>query len=115
MAAVLPLPEDLPTRSASQVKNRWGEVVRQVRETGSVAVTNHSTVEMVLIDTATYRRLAEDAQAVHARERAALEALDRAFEDRLDVLQHPDAAQRVEDVMASRGRSVKRPRAGASF
>ena len=42
--------ENLPRQNASQVKNKWGEVVRQVRQNGSVAITHHSSVEMVLLD-----------------------------------------------------------------
>ncbi|VWX61588.1 Antitoxin [Burkholderiales bacterium 8X] len=115
MIAVLPLPEHLPTRSASQVKNQWGEVVRQVRERGSVAVTNHANVEMVLIDTATYRRLAEDIQAIHAEQHSTLNALDSAFQDRLAVLQQSGAADRVDALMARRGKSAKPSKAGSSF
>lgn len=115
MAAVLPMPEELPARPASQVKNRWGDVVRQVRESGSVAVTNHAAIEMVLIDTATYRRLAETVQALQAQEQSVLDTLDQAFRDRLAVLQAPDAAQRVDRLFAARGQSGRRPKAGASF
>lgn len=115
MAAVLPLPEDLPTRPASQVKNRWGEVVRQVREVGSVAVTSHASVEMVLIDTATYRRMAEQSQAAQAREASTLDALNQAFQARLAALQQDDAPDRVQAVLAARGKSRLRPKAGRSF
>ncbi|MBW8891197.1 MAG: type II toxin-antitoxin system prevent-host-death family antitoxin, partial [Burkholderiales bacterium] len=52
MAAILPNLDELPRQNASQVKNRWGDVVRQVQKTGSLAVTNHSTVEMVLLTAA---------------------------------------------------------------
>lgn len=115
MVAVLPLPEHLPTRSASQVKNQWGDVVRQVRESGTVAITHHANVEMVLIDTATYRRLAEDVRAINAKEISSLDALDRAFQDRLAVLQRSDASERVDELVAARGKSGRRPKAGASF
>jgi len=53
MAAVWPPLDQLPRQNASQVKNRWGEVVRQVRQSGSVAITHHANVEMVLLDAAT--------------------------------------------------------------
>lgn len=115
MVAVLPLPEHLPSRTASQVKNQWGDVVRHVRESGSIAITNHANVEMVLIDTATYRRLAEDVQAIHDRELSSLDALDSAFQERLAVLQQSGAADRVNALLATRGKSVRRPKAGASF
>jgi prevent-host-death family protein len=113
--AALPDLEDLPSRPASQVKNRWGDVVRQVRESGSVAVTNHSSIEMVLIDTATYRQLVEDVQALRAKEKAVLAELDRAFQARLAVLQAPKASTQVDKLFAARGRLKQRPKAGSSF
>ena len=115
MAAVLPMPEDLPSRPASHVKNRWGEVARQVRKSGSVSVTNHAKVEMVLIDAATYRRLAQEMGSVRAREEAVMAGLDRAFEARLAVLQAPDARARVDGLFASRGKLKRLLKAGTSF
>ena len=115
MPAALPDLKDLPSRPASQVKNRWGDVVRQVRESGSVAVTNHSSIEMVLIDTATYRQLVEDVQALRAKEQTVLAELDRAFQARLAALQAPAATARVDDLFAARGRLKQRPKAGSSF
>ncbi|MEO5950846.1 MAG: type II toxin-antitoxin system prevent-host-death family antitoxin [Chloroflexia bacterium] len=115
MAAVLTSLDDLPRHPASHVKNRWGEVVRQVRESGSVAVTSHSVVEMVLVDTATYRRLVEDAGSMQARERAVLDQLNQAFEARLASLQVPASAGQVDALFATRGRLTRRPKAGATF
>lgn len=115
MSAALPSLEDLPRHSASHVKNRWGDVVRQVRESGSVAITSHSSVEMVLVDTATYRRLVDDAGASAAREQSVLDQLNQAFEARLAALQQPAAAQQVDALFATRGRLEARPKAGATF
>ncbi len=115
MLAPLPTLEELPRHTASHVKNRWGEVVRQVRESGSVAVTSHSTVEMVLVETGTYRRLVDDLRSMQAKEQAVLDELGRAFEARLASLQTPDAARRVDAVLAARGKLAKRPKAGATF
>lgn len=115
MVAVLPLPEQLPARSSSQVKNAWAEVARQVRESGSVAVTNHSTVEMVLIDAAAYRGLIEEVAAVRAKEEAGLLALDRAFDARLAILQSAQAHKRVDALFARRGKLKRAVSAGTSF
>jgi prevent-host-death family protein len=118
MAAILPALEELPRQNASHVKNRWGDVVRQVQESGSLAVTNHSTVEMVLLTAATYNQLVEDAQAVKAREQSVLDELGRRFDARLGVLQQPDAAQQVGKLFAAKGklhRLGRRPKAGDSF
>jgi len=107
--------DSLPRQSASQVKNKWGDVVRQVREVGSVAITSHSAVEMVLVDAATYRQLTTDMLALKAREQSVLEDLTGRFNARLAVLQAPGAQQQVAELFDARGKSALRPKAGASF
>ncbi|MDQ0044540.1 type II toxin-antitoxin system prevent-host-death family antitoxin [Variovorax boronicumulans] len=115
MAAVLPSLNDLPRQNASHVKNRWGDVVRQVQQSGSVAVTNHSTVEMVLLTAATYNQLVEDAQALKAREQSVLDELGRRFDARLGVLQQPDASAKVGGLFSAKGKLARRPKAGETF
>jgi prevent-host-death family protein len=115
MAAILPNLDELPRQNASQVKNRWGDVVRQVQKTGSLAVTNHSTVEMVLLTAATYNQLVEDAQALKAREQSVLDELGRRFDVRLGVLQQPEAAVQMGKLFAAKGKLGRRPKAGDTF
>lgn len=105
----------LPRQTASHVKNKWGEVVRQVREVGSVAITNHSAVEMVLVDAATYRQLTTEMMVLKAREQSVLEDLTGRFNARLAVLQEPDAQQQVAGLFDARGKGAVRPKAGATF
>lgn len=115
MAAVLPHLSELPRQNASHVKNRWGDVVRQVQTSGSVAVTNHSNVEMVLVTAATYNQLVEEAQAHKAREESALAELGRRFDVRLGGLQQPGAGTQVADLFAAKGRMSRKAKAGDSF
>ncbi|MDN8613458.1 type II toxin-antitoxin system prevent-host-death family antitoxin [Variovorax ginsengisoli] len=115
MITALPALHDLPRQNASQVKNKWGDVVRQVRQSGSVAITNHAAVEMVLLDAATYQQLIEDLQTLGAREQTVLAELSARFDSRLAVLRQPEAARQVGDLFAARGRLARRPKAGASF
>lgn len=115
MFAAMPALEDLPRQNASQVKNKWGDVVRLVREAGSVAVTHHSAVEMVLLDASTYRQLTQDIQALKAREQTVLDELTQRFDARLAVLQQPGAAQHMAALFDARGKLTQRPKAGTSF
>jgi len=115
MITSLPALHDLPRQNASQVKNKWGDVVRQVRQSGSVAITNHAAVEMVLLDATTYQQLTEDLQTLNAREQSVLDELSGRFDSRLAVLQQPEAGERVADLFAARGKLARRPKAGASF
>ena len=109
MAAELQTLDSLPRHSASQVKNKWGDVVRQVNRSGVAAVTNHSTVEMVLMPAAEYERLREYLPDDDFRR------ITQRFDARLALLQQPDAAARVEALFESRGQVAPRPKAGASF
>ena len=115
MIADLPSLAELPRQSASDVKNKWRDVVREVRSAGSVAITNHSTVEMVLVDAATYEQLAAGAAALKAREKSMLDQLADQFDQRLAALQQPDAARKVTGVFAAGGKLGKRPKAGGAF
>jgi prevent-host-death family protein len=111
----LPRIENLPRRNATQVKNKWADLVREVRAVGSVAVTQHNRVEMVVMDAATYRKMAALAEDAKARRQAALAELSADFDRRLAALKSPETRGRVEAVMAARGRTKRRPKAGASF
>jgi len=115
MITELPGLDELPRQNASQVKNKWGEVVRLVQELGSVAVTNHSAVEMVLLRAATYRQLVQEISALNAREQVVLVELANRFNSHLAALQRPDAAQKVQALFAAKGKLSQRPKAGTSF
>jgi hypothetical protein len=115
MAARLPQIEELPRRNATQVKNKWGDLVREVRASGSVAVTHHDKVEMVVVEAAQYREMAALAAGIDGRHQAALAELSAEFDRHLAAVQAPDARQRAAAALASRGRVTPRPKAGASF
>jgi len=115
MTADLPRIEDLPRRNATQVKNKWGDLVRDVRATGSVAVTHHDKVEMVVVDAARYEAMAMLVAGAKVRQQAVLAELTAEFDRRLAALKSPETRRRVEAVMASRGRGKPRPKAGESF
>lgn len=115
MHTELPRLDQLPRQSASHVKNKWRDVLREVRATGSVAITNHSTVEMVLVDATVYERLTANAAMLKAREKSVLDQLGVQFDQRLAVLQQPEAAGKVAAVFASKGKLAKRPKAGTAF
>ncbi len=123
MTAELRQLDQLPRQNATQVKNRWGEVVRMVRQSGSVAITNHAQVEMVLVPAATYQQVALQLQALKVQQQSQLDDLAQRFEERLAVLQQPEAPARVEALFAAKGRlsgaaagkAARRPKAGASF
>ncbi|RYF36121.1 MAG: type II toxin-antitoxin system prevent-host-death family antitoxin [Comamonadaceae bacterium] len=115
MIAELPALEDLPRQTASDVKNRWRDVMREVRETGSVAITSHSSVEVVMVNAEAYRQLAASVAALNERETLVLEQLSAQFSGRLEALQATGAGDRAAAVLQRKGRLSTRPKAGPSF
>jgi prevent-host-death family protein len=107
--------DNLPQRSATQVKNKWADLVREVRAAGSVAITHHNKVEMVVVDASTYQRMVALAEGAKERHHAALAELSAEFDRRLAALKSPETRNRVEAVMKARGRTKVRPKAGVSF
>ncbi|MBV7482100.1 type II toxin-antitoxin system prevent-host-death family antitoxin [Bordetella sp. BOR01] len=115
MLAPLKSLDTLPRQNASQVKNRWKDVVRQVRQSGSVAITNHSVVEMVLVDAQQYRDLTEEIQAHQSREQAVLDELANRFDERLAVLQRPEARDHLQALFEAKGKLARAPKVGESY
>lgn len=114
VAGVLQI-EELPRRSATDVKNRWSDLVREVRAAGSVAVTHHDKVAMVVVEAETYRQMAALVESEKGRRKAALAELTAEFDRHLAELKAPGTRGRVEALMKSRGRVTTRPKAGSSF
>ncbi|HWK47805.1 MAG TPA: hypothetical protein VNT30_23985 [Stellaceae bacterium] len=107
--------EELPRRNATQVKNKWSDLVRQVRASGSVAVTHHDQVEMIVVEAGKYREMTALVEAAQERQQATLAELTAEFDRHLATLKAPDTGERVEAAMASRGQAMPRPKAGTSF
>lgn len=60
----------------------------------------------------THQKMMTEAQT--SRVRDMLSAVQR-MDARLEVLQAPGAAQRLQSLLAAKGKLIRRPKAGASF
>jgi hypothetical protein len=107
--------EAMPQKSATEVKNGWAKVVREVRSSGSVAVTQHDRVEMVVMDAETYREITSLAVDQAERRRAMLDELTQAFDQRLRSLDKRETPKRFAAVRAAKGRLKHPPKAGSTF
>jgi prevent-host-death family protein len=107
--------EALPRRNATQVKNQWGSVIRQVQEQGRVAITSHSTIEVVIVDAAIYAQMVEALDVARRQDDSLLAKLTARFDARLGVLQEPTAPGKLAKVLDARGKLRRRPKAGASY
>ncbi|MEI9984409.1 MAG: type II toxin-antitoxin system prevent-host-death family antitoxin [Aliidongia sp.] len=114
--ATSPLDIDtMPRHSSTQVKNNWAELVREVRQSGSVAITNHSKVEMVLVEADQYRDMAAQIEAKRLRDQAILDELTRRFDAQLAVLQQPDLEKKIQAMFDAGGKLKNRPKAGTTY
>ncbi len=115
MAVSLPQIEELPRRNATEAKNRWGGLVREVRALGTIAITSHEKVEVVILEAGKYREMAAFVGSAEQRRKAALEELSAEFDRHLASLQGPNTRARVEAAMAAKGRVKTHSKAGVSF
>jgi len=115
MPAALRKIEDLPRRNATEVKNEWGKLKREARVSGGVVVTHHGEDAMVVMDADRYREMVALAETAQGRRRATIAELSAEFDRHLAQLQARDTHERMDAVLASRGRTRTRPKAGASF
>ncbi|MBI3147481.1 MAG: type II toxin-antitoxin system Phd/YefM family antitoxin [Betaproteobacteria bacterium] len=104
----------LPHAPASDVKKLgWRGLMRTIRSEGKLVVTNHDEPEAVILSTDEYADLMRAAQQTAMQTENALAALRQRFDQRLAVLQSPDAADRLRDVMRAGARLKGKVKAGA--
>jgi hypothetical protein len=115
MAIRLPQLEKLPRRNATEAKNRWGGLVREVRALGTIAITSHDKVEVVVLEAGKYQEMAALVGDAEKHRQTVLDELALEFDRHLASLKSTDARDRVEAVMAAKGRAKVRSKAGASF
>lgn len=90
---------DLLNIPASDVKKRgWRGVMRALTASGPVVVTNHSEPEAVIVSAQDYTRLLAVVEASASKTEAGLESLRRRFDERLAVLNRPDAGDRLRAI-----------------
>lgn len=115
MPAALPKIEELPQKTATEVKNRWGDLLRQVREHGTVAITAHDKVELVVLEARRYAEVAALLGATEARREKELAELTAEFDRHLAQLSGPGTGKRVDAAVDAKGRAVPRPKAGSAY
>ena len=71
---------DIPTVTATRVKNEFGQILEQATHTGAVAITRHDTTKAVLLSVAEFESL------VSARSRT-LDVLGNEFDEMLAGMQ----------------------------
>lgn len=107
--------DELPRKPSTKVKNGWGELTREVRDSGTIAVTSYDKIEFVVMGADQYRRIAQIVESVESNRKAALADLTAEFDRRLAQMQDPSTRARIDAMMACDGRTPTRPKAGPSY
>ena len=103
----LPRIEELPRRTTTDLRNKFPDVVDEVRAKGLAAITYRGTIEAVLIDATTYRTMTRPfASEVNLAE------LTAEFDQRLAALQKLEVRKQVDAIMNAQGETKRRPKAG---
>jgi prevent-host-death family protein len=84
------------SRSASDVKAHWRDIVDQANALGEVIVTSYNRPEVVVVSIDRYSKLTKDASANDP-----LAALRAEFDRELAVLRQPDAARKLQKAFDS--------------
>ena len=106
----------LPSAAASSVKkDGWRGMMRALATEGKLLITNHNQPEAVILSTAEYTRLVEAAQAANQAMPDPLVTLRQRFDERLAVLDHDDAGDRLREVMRSPGLLGGKVKAGSTY
>jgi prevent-host-death family protein len=107
----LPHIEDLPRRTATDVRSKLADVMREVRKRGVVAITHHGKIEVVMMDVGEYRRRTAKFPT-EARRQELLAELTAEFDQRLASLRKSGAREQVNAIMDAHGKTKRRPKAG---
>lgn len=105
----------LPHAPASDVKRLgWRGLMKLIRSSGKIVVTNHNEPEAVILSAEEYAELMRAARQSGAQTEVALAVLRQRFDQRLAVLQSTDAGNRLRDVMGWGARLEGKVKAGTS-
>jgi PHD/YefM family antitoxin component YafN of YafNO toxin-antitoxin module len=96
-------------------KGGWRGVMRALKAERRVVVTNHDEPEAVILSTDDYSRLVEAVNQAEARSQSDLETLRQRFDDRLAVLETPDAGNRLRAVIRTPAKLRGRVKAGTGY
>jgi PHD/YefM family antitoxin component YafN of YafNO toxin-antitoxin module len=107
----LPHIEDLPRRTAADVRRKFADVMREIHKKGVVAITRHDKIEVVIMDGGEYRRRTAKLPT-EARRQALLAELAAEFDQRLASLRKSEAREQVDAIMDADGKTKRRPKAG---
>ncbi|MGH8149268.1 MAG: type II toxin-antitoxin system prevent-host-death family antitoxin [Steroidobacteraceae bacterium] len=114
-AGFLPLGK-LPRAPASDLKRLgWRGMMKALRNTGKLLVTNHDEPEAVIVSVSEYDALMQIVERSEAQTESALAGLRSRFDERLAVLQSRSAASRLRSTLRRRAKLSGKVKAGSGY
>lgn len=108
--------ENLPHAPASDVKKLgWRGVMKAVRHSGRLVVTNHDEPEAVILSVEEYNAIQQALEQADDNESSALNTLRQRFDERLACLQADDAGERLRAIMDKPAKLRGKVKAGARY
>ena len=104
-----------PTRTATEVQDRWGHVAREVQEKGRVAITSRGHADMVMVSRSEYDRLMKAVSRHSAVAEARLAELEQRYLARFAAMADGSMADRIDRLLDLPTDLPDRPRAGEGF
>jgi prevent-host-death family protein len=106
----------LPRTPASDVKKLgWRGVMRDVRKSGPMVVTNHDTPEAVILSASEYEAIVQALEEARGKDKMALQALRERFDERLKPLRKPEAGDRLRAAARTPVKLRGKVKAGKSY
>ena len=107
--------ESLPARSSTEVQDKWGNVVREVRSKGRIAVTSRGHADMVIMSREEYDRVMQALSAPALATADPVADLTRRFDERIARMNDGTMASKTVRLRAMKGQVPNPPIAGESF
>ena len=107
--------ENLPARSSTEVRDKWGSVVREVRSKGRVAITSRGHADMVIMSREEYDRVMRALSTPGGPAADPVAELTRRLDERVARMNDGTAASKAAKLRAMTGQVPNPPLAGESF
>ena len=107
--------ESLPARSSAEVQDKWGDVVREVRSKGRIAVTSRGHADMIIMSREEYDRVMRALSAPALATADPVVDLTRRFDERIARMNDGTMVSKSTRLRAMTGQVPNPPIAGESF
>lgn len=93
--------DKLQHHSSSFVRSNWSQLSKSVAQQGSIAITHHTNVEMVLVRAADYEAMVNALEEVKAQKLSPIDELARKFKQELAQQLSANTQEKMQQLFSS--------------